>query len=81
MPEMNQFTEVFEIFNQLKDEFYAFYEGNPLLSSSYQNQTLKFLDQFYETINDPKKAQEEFSYPCDRSGTGNIVIKGLKENE
>ena len=81
MPEMNQFTEVFEIFNQLKDEFYALYEGNPLLSSSYQNQTLKFLDQFYETINDPKKAQEAFSYPCDRSGTGNIVIKGLKKNE
>ena len=81
MPEMNQFTEVFEIFNQLKDEFYALYEGNPLLSSSYQNQTLKFLDQFYETINDPKKAQEEFSYPCDKSGTGNIVIKGLKKDE
>ncbi len=81
MPEMNQFTEVFEIFNQLKDKFYALYDGNPLLSISYQNQTLKFLDQFYETINDPKKAQEEFSYPCDRSGTGNIVIKGLKKNE
>jgi len=81
MPEMNQFTEVFEIFNQLKEEFYALYEGSPLLSSSYQNQTLKFLDQFYETINDPKKAQEEFSYPCDRSGTGNIVIKGLKKIE
>jgi hypothetical protein len=81
MPEMNQFTEVFEIFNQLKEEFYALYEGNPLLSSSYQNQTLKFLDQFYETINDPEKAKDEFSYPCDKSGTGNIVIKGLKKNE
>lgn len=81
LPEMNQFTEVFETFNQLKDDFYSLYEGNPLLSSSYQNQTLKFLDQFYETINDPKKALKEFSYPCDRSGTGNIVIRGLKKNE
>jgi len=81
IPEMNQFTEVFETFNQLKDDFYALYEGNPLLSSSYQNQTLKFLDQFYETINDPKKALKEFSYPCDRYGTGNIVIQGLKKNE
>ncbi len=81
MPEMNQFTAVFGTFNQLKDDFYALYDGNPLLSSSYQSQTLKFLDQFYETINDPKKALKAFSYPCDRSGTGNIVIQGLKKND
>ena len=30
---------------------------------------------------DPEKARKAFSYPCDRSGTGNIVIKGLKKNE
>jgi len=81
IPEMNQFTEVFETFNQLKDDFYALYKDNPLLSNRYQNQTLKFLDHFYETINNPQKAREAFSYPCDRSGTGNIVIKGMKKNE
>ena len=81
IPEMDQFTAVFETFNRLKDDFYAIYDGNPLLSSKYQNQTLKYLDQFYETINDPKKAQKAFSYPCNKSGTGNIVIKGLKKNE
>jgi hypothetical protein len=81
IPDMNQFTEVFETFNQLKNDFYAIYEGNPLLKNSYQNQTIKFLDQFYETINDPKKAKQEFSYPCDKSGTGNVIIKGLKKHE
>jgi hypothetical protein len=81
MPEMNQFTEAFETFNRLKDDFYALYDGNPLLSSSYQSQTLKFLDRFYETINDPKKVRYAFSYPCDKSGTGNIVIQGLKKDE
>jgi hypothetical protein len=81
IPEMNQFTEVIETFNQLKDDFYAIYDGNPLLSSGYQKQTLKFLDKFYETINDPEKAQEAFTYPCDKSGTGNVIIKGLKEHE
>lgn len=80
-PDMNQFTVVFETFHGLKDDFYSFYNGNPLLSSSYQKQSLKFLDQFYDTISDPKKALEAFSYPCDRSGTGNIVIQGLKKNE
>ncbi len=81
IPEINQFTAVFETFNRLKDDFYALYDGNALLSSSYQSQTLKFLDRFYETINDPKKVRYAFSYPCDKSGTGNIVIQGLKKNE
>ena len=80
MPEMKEFTAVFETFNQLKDDFYAIYDGNPLLSESYQKQTLKFLDQFYETINDPKKAKVAFTYPCLKSGTGNVIIKGLKQN-
>ena len=77
--DMNQYNEVFNFFNQLKDDFYSIYIDNPLLSSSYINQTINFLDQFYEIINDPKKAEKEFSYPCNESGTGNIIIKGLKE--
>ncbi len=80
MPDMNQFAAIFETFNQLKDDFYAIYSGNPLLSDSYQKQTLKFLDQFYEDINNPKKAKEVFTYPCDEYGTGNVIIKGLKKN-
>ena len=81
MPNMNEFTQVFETFNEHKDDFYAIYEGNPLLGASYQKATLKFFDQFYDTINDPDKAKKAFSYPCDKSGTGNVVIKGLKENK
>jgi hypothetical protein len=78
--EIDQYNDVFDIFNGLKDDFYAVYNDNPLLSSGYINQTLKFLDQFYETINDPKKAENAFSYPCNTSGTGNVIIKGLREN-
>jgi hypothetical protein len=78
--EMDQYKAVFETFNQLKNDFYAIYKENPLLSASYINQTLQFLDQFFDTINDPKMAKKEFTYPCDKSGTGNIVIKGLKED-
>jgi hypothetical protein len=81
IPEMNLFTAAIETFNRLKEDFYALYDGNPLLDNKYKKQTLKFLDKFYETINDPEKAKKAFSYPCDRSGTGNIVIKGLKKNE
>jgi len=77
--EMSQFAETFELFNNHKDDFYAIYRGNQLLSKSYQKGTLKFLDKFFETINDPEKARKEFSYPCDKSGTGNVVIKGLRK--
>ena len=80
MPEMDQFTAVFKTFNQLKDDFYTVYSGNLLLSDSYKKQTLKFLDWFYDTINDPKKATQAFTYPCNKSGTGNVIIKGLKKN-
>jgi len=79
--DMNEFDKSFEIFNQFKNDFYALYVGNPLLSSGYQNQTIKFLDQFYETINNPEKAKKEFTYPCDPFGTGNVVIQGLKKNK
>lgn len=79
MPEMENFDDVFKLFNQHKDDIYAVYEGNPLLSNSYIKQTLKFLDQFFETINDPKKAKRDFTYPCDKSGTGNVVIQGLRK--
>jgi hypothetical protein len=51
------------------------------LSESYRNQTVAFLDKFYETINDPEEMVKAFSYPCDRSGTGNVVIQGLKKND
>ncbi len=80
MPDMKDFTGVFETFNQQKDEIYAIYNDNPLLSRGYKKQTLKFLDHFYETINDPKKAKEAFTYPCDKYGTGNVIIKGLNQN-
>lgn len=78
--DMNKFTEVIARFNQKKDEFYKVYTSNTMLEESYLKSTLKFLDDFYKTINDPKKVKYEFQYPCDPDGTGNVVIQGLKKN-
>jgi hypothetical protein len=77
--DMNEFQEAFQTFISLKDEFYAIYEDNPLLDEKYIKRTIKFLDDFYETINDPKKAKRDFTYPCDPFGTGNVIIRGLRE--
>jgi len=78
--DMNHFTEVLEHYNALKDEVYRIYTDNPLLDEGYRKSTLKYLDEFYKTINDPKRVKEEFQYPCRKDGTGGVVIKGLKNN-
>lgn len=78
--DMNQFTDVIAQFNMLKDTFYNVYTSSKLLEESYLKSTVKFLDDFYKTINDPKRLKNEFQYPCNPDGTGNVVIRGLKKN-
>lgn len=81
IPDITQYQDAFDFFNGLKEKFYSIYNDNEMLSSSYKKQTIKFLDEFYETINDTNKAQKAFLYPCNKSGTGNVVIKGLKDHK
>ena len=54
------FQQVFDKFNSAKAQIYALYQGNPLLSASYIKRTLKYLDEFYEDINDPKAIKKHF---------------------
>ncbi|MBK8292510.1 MAG: hypothetical protein IPK96_17775 [Flammeovirgaceae bacterium] len=77
---MKYFNEAIAQFNERKDEIYKLYESNDLLDAGYIKSTIRFLDNFYETINDPKKRIREFQYPCRSDGTGNVVIMGLDKN-
>ena len=76
----SQYDEVLSIFNGLKDKFYELYTSSTLLDAKSIKSSTQFLDGFYTTINNPKAWQKEFSYPCDKNGTGNVVIKGLKQD-
>ena len=58
------YEEVFELFNEKKEEIYALYEKFGLLSEGNRKSTLKYFDQFYKTINDPKKAKLAFNGAC-----------------
>ncbi|MCU0399227.1 MAG: hypothetical protein MUC73_14135 [Cyclobacteriaceae bacterium] len=78
LTEMKHFEKILDKFNELKESIYSVYTSNTLLDDNYKKSTVKFLDDFYRTINDPKKVKEEFQYPCRSDGTGNVVIKGLK---
>ncbi|AEI46727.1 hypothetical protein [Runella slithyformis] len=53
--------QVFENFRRVKPQIYALYEENPQLDKGYIKRTLKYLDEFYKTINDPKAVKEVFS--------------------
>jgi hypothetical protein len=79
MQDMKEFDSVVALYNRLKPSIYNLYTSCQLLNAKYVKSTLKYLDDFYATINDPVALHKEFSYPCDKNGTGNVVIKGLKE--
>lgn len=77
---LQKFEATIALYNQLKPKIYSIYQDCELLDEKYKASTIKYLDNFYKTINDPKKWQEEFGYPCDPKGTGNVVIQGLNHN-
>jgi hypothetical protein len=78
--EMKLFEKPIALFNRSKSDIYNLYTKSNLLDEKYIKSITKYLDEFYATINDPKSWQKDFAYPCDPNGTGNVVIKGLRED-
>jgi hypothetical protein len=66
-------------FQELKPQIYSIITENPLLEERYISFATEFLDDFYDTLNDPKDFEREFSYPCKSYGTGNVVISGMQD--
>ena len=77
--DMTRFDSSIALYNRLKKDIYRIYTDCPLLDDKYKKATIKFLDDFYSVLNNPAALQKEFGYPCDKNGTGNVVIKGLRE--
>lgn len=80
VPNMASFGNVFALFNERKEEIYDIFFSSLLLEERYKKSIVRYLDEFYRTINNPNSVQKEFQYPCDPFGTGNVIIKGLREN-
>lgn len=78
--DMKEFAPVIAFYNDLKKDIYALYTNCALIDLKYLRSTLKYFDEFYNTINDARKLQEEFGYPCRPDGTGNVIIKGLDKD-
>jgi len=79
MPDLKAFEPVIARYNSLKNEIYDVYTSCTLIDAKYIKSTTQFLDDFYKTINNPKTWQYDFAYPCDQNGTGNVVIKGFRD--
>lgn len=70
-------NQAFDRFRKAKPAIYALYEGNPRLNAGYVKRTLRYLDEFYKTIDNPKDVKRIFVYGGGKpQGTG-VVIKGL----
>jgi hypothetical protein len=63
-PTMDDLAPIFAEFNARKDAIYAMYQTFPGVDPKRSAQALQYLDEFYKTINDPKKANTEFRYNC-----------------
>ncbi|MEZ4886175.1 MAG: hypothetical protein R3E32_15680 [Chitinophagales bacterium] len=62
-----EFEVAFEEFRAAKDAIYAIYNESELLSEKYVNNTIKYLDDFYEIINNPKLVKQHFLKKCRRA--------------
>lgn len=78
--DMKQFDKAIDFYNQIKTKIYSLYNDCTLIDAKYRKETLKYLDGFYATINNPGSVKDEFGYPCRPDGTGNIIIKGIEKN-
>lgn len=74
---MSYFEETFALFNAKKEAIYQLFQENTLLEKRYKKGISKYLDDFYKTINSLKASKKAFLYPCDKNGTGQVIIRGL----
>lgn len=60
------FEQVFGLFREKKDAIYALYRDEIAapMKPNVVSQTLKYFDEFYETINDPKRAKRDIVDAC-----------------
>lgn len=61
-----EYARVFAMFNEKKAAIYALYEDDigKLLNPDIRHETLKYFDEFYEIINDPKRAKTSIADAC-----------------
>lgn len=80
LTDLNLLKPFFSEFQQARDKINSIYETASYLDASNKKVVLKFIDDFYRVIADEAKWKKEFAYPCDKNGTGNVIISGIQKS-
>lgn len=73
----SMYNETLKQFEDAKSSIYQILETNTQLSKKTITVQKEFLDQFYLTLSKRERLDRDLLYPCDKNGTGNVVIRGL----
>ncbi len=79
MPDESLISEILVEFSGREAEIMATVDRQAWKEKNSAEEIKKYLGGFFEIIRNEKKWKEAIRYPCDKNGTGNVVVKGLKE--
>ncbi|MER2997936.1 hypothetical protein [Pontibacter populi] len=75
----NTLRKTINTFNARRTSIYGLYKQEyDLLDKSYLKRTMKYLDEFYETINDPKRLDKKINKVGQKNQEKYVVVKGLE---
>ncbi|MDX2286578.1 MAG: hypothetical protein NW241_20595 [Bacteroidia bacterium] len=64
-----ELQQAFDVFRQHKAELFELYRSTPQLKPERAEQAVRYLEQFYELIDNPKQVEREFIRNCRRRGS------------
>ncbi len=76
--DISVYTPAIDQFLAIRKDIYALIDSCQNLSDKTKKSQIDFLDSFYKILEDPQKLKKDLLYPCDKNGTGNVVIGGLQ---
>ncbi len=69
---------IFNYYKSLRRDIMDLIMSINYLDEKDRSDLMKYVEEFYKTLADPKEKAKVFNDPCLKNGTGNVVIQGLK---
>jgi hypothetical protein len=81
LPVLDSLTPAIRKFLDIRSQAIDLTKNNPLLSNASKRYCTSYIEEFYAILDNDKRRREIFSFPCDPSRTGNVIIKGYPKAE
>ncbi len=78
LEDLDELESIFSLFEDNRAEIRNLVNES-LLSDRTKRRMMEYLESFFETLEDRKRLERDFTYPCLEGGTGNVVIRGLRD--